>query len=863
MKKYLLFLFLLFICLSQVFATHNRAGEITYKHLYGNTYKITLLTYTYAPSPADRPELEVFWGDGTSDTLPRVQKIDLTPVMRKNVYEGIHTYGGPGTFVISLMDPNRNGGVVNILNSINTPFYIETVLIINPFFIPNNSPILTFPPIDDACLYKPFIHNPGAYDIDGDSLSYTLIPCKRENGLDIIGYTYPTANNIFTLNPITGDLLWDSPIQAGEYNVAILIEEWRYGYKMGSIIRDMQISVVQCNNDPPIIDPILDTCVEAGALLQFNVHATDVNMDKIILTATGGPIVMTNSPAQFPQNTYGYGSVTAPFIWQTECSHVRKQPYHVNFKATDDGNGTPVKLTDIETVNITIIGPAPKNLTANPQGNSIELSWNISECDNAVGYKIYRRNSYYGFFPDYCETGVPAYTGYSQIDKTQNINDTVYTDNNHGIGLVHGVDYCYMVVAFYPDDAESYASLEACTTLIKDIPIITNVSINHTDNSNGSAYIAWSKPTELDTIQIPGPYKYLINRSEGLQGTFYQLIDSLNNLNDTIFSDTLINTKNNIFNYRIDFYNDEPANRFFVGSTQIAQSIFINLTPGDNKLILSWSNNVPWTNDKFVVYRQNPITLQFDSIGWTSDTTYTDINLINGKEYCYKIKSIGNYSASGIINPIINFSQENCETPQDLEKPCAPILHVETNCLTVENTLIWSNPNNFCSDDVVKYDIYYSSVANGDFTIISTNNYPEDTTFVHSNLTSIAGCYTIVAIDSFMNQSNFSNIVCIDIDVCDLYSLPNVFTPNGDGTNDYYTPFPYSFVDHIDLEIFNRWGQIVFTSIDPDINWDGKNKNNGDDVSDGVYFYVCDVYEYRLEGIVKRTITGYVHVYRK
>ena len=74
MKKYLLFLFLLLISLSQVFATHNRAGEITYKHLYGNTYKITLLTYTYSPSPADRPELEVFWGDGTSDTLPRVQK---------------------------------------------------------------------------------------------------------------------------------------------------------------------------------------------------------------------------------------------------------------------------------------------------------------------------------------------------------------------------------------------------------------------------------------------------------------------------------------------------------------------------------------------------------------------------------------------------------------------------------------------------------------------------------------------------------------------------------------------------------------------------------------------------------------------
>ena len=103
---------------------------------------------------------------------------------------------------------------------------------------------------------------------------------------------------------------------------------------------------------------------------------------------------------------------------------------------------------------------------------------------------------------------------------------------------------------------------------------------------------------------------------------------------------------------------------------------------------------------------------------------------------------------------------------------------------------------------------------------------------------------------------------CVDIDSCSLYVLPNVFTPNGDGSNDNFIPFPYHFVDKINLKIFNRWGKIVFTTENPDINWDGKDKNNGMKCSDGVYFYICDVYEIRLTGIIKRTIHGYIHLLR-
>ena len=53
-------------------ATHNRAGEITYRHLGGFQYEATIITYTKADSPADRNALGISWGDGITDTIPRI-----------------------------------------------------------------------------------------------------------------------------------------------------------------------------------------------------------------------------------------------------------------------------------------------------------------------------------------------------------------------------------------------------------------------------------------------------------------------------------------------------------------------------------------------------------------------------------------------------------------------------------------------------------------------------------------------------------------------------------------------------------------------------------------------------------------------
>jgi len=68
--------------------------------------------------------------------------------------------------------------------------------------------------------------------------------------------------------------------------------------------------------------------------------------------------------------------------------------------------------------------------------------------------------------------------------------------------------------------------------------------------------------------------------------------------------------------------------------------------------------------------------------------------------------------------------------------------------------------------------------------------------------------------------------------------MPNVFTPNGDGKNDEFTPLNERFLGPCaQLSIYNRYGQRIFESLGNNLRWDGRSFA-GESAPDGVYFYV-------------------------
>lgn len=839
-------------------ATHNRAGEIIVCQIgNSNLYEITIITHTKLSAPADRPELAINYGDSPIwDTIARTSVQDFPDRdLRRSEYVVQHPYVGAGQFIIQMDDQNRNGGVINVPNSIAQSFSVRSLLVISPLTGGNCSVRFLNSPIQDACQNQRWIHNPAAIDPDGDSLSYEPAICLGLGGQPIGGYEFPGPN--YSIDPQTGTIIWDAPVVSGEYNIAFIVREWRFRNgqwrQVGYVTRDMQITVVPCNNRPPVISQEVDTCVEAGTLLTFNVQASDPDVGQTVsLTALGQPFELSQSPATFLAPTPA-NSVNGVFNWNTVCGHVRLQPYQVIFNAVD--NGQPVALQDYRTINVTVVGPAPQNPTAVPSGSSIQLEWEADVCSNVVGYMIYRRSGLFGFDPDHCETGVPGYTGYSLIAELDSLNNTSYTDNDN---LVIGNQYCYMVVAVFPDGALSYASVEFCAILDRQVPVITKVSVGDTDFSVGVDTVQWSNAYDLDTMARPGPYSFKLYRGSGFT-TANELVWTSASHPFLAHPDTFrvvspINTESQANVYRVELFGNGGTD--LIGSSSVASSVFLSADPNDEQLTITWNLNTPWVNTSYEVHRFDGT--DWPVIGTSTTTSYTDTALVNGQVYCYYVVSSGAYSDTSIASPLLNWSQEVCGIPVDRTPPCAPTVTIENDCELPLNTLTWNNPNESCADDTYRYRVYFTDSIGGAYTLVTTITGAENTSYSHTNGSSVAGCYQVTAVDTLGNESAFIEAVCGDN--CPLYTLPNIFTPNGDQRNDLFGPFPYRGVERIDLQVFNRWGQIVFETQDPDIDWKGTYKDTTEPLPDGVYYYTCTVIVVRLSGYETLQLNGYVHI---
>ena len=908
-QKLLLTLLSFLVAPLALLATHNRAGEIHIEQIGPLEIRATIITWTKTSSVnADRDTLEINWGDGVIEKVVRTngggnppQGFPLANDIKYNTYISRHVYAGPSTFIISMTDQNRIGGIINVNPpaSDNVPFHIQTTYVFqdSQFGGTNTTPYLLQPPIDNACVGKPYKHNPNASDPDGDSLSYELIVPLQAPNVEVPNYSFPNEimpglNNSFQLDPSSGDILWLSPQVPGIYNIAFTIISWRKGKIIDITIRDMQIFVAACNNNPPVVETIDEICVVAGLNVNFAVTGSDIDStDKILLTALGAPLTSEFSPATFTAPTNWLPSpVTGTFDWTTACEHISNQPYSVVFKATD--SLTTPQLSDLHTVSIKVVGPSPEDLQASAALGNIELSWAKPYiCEGAannyfLGFSVWRREGSNPFVIDTCDPGL-AGKGYTKlIAVTRAVKDGRYyfKDTN----VERGFTYCYRVLAQfarvsaggYPYNiVESLASKEVCMQLPRDLPLITNVSVEATDVATGKIRIAWSKPVggELDTIINPGPYRYQLLRAPGFTGGVFTDVPGASfvsntfwQANDTIFEfDENLNTVGGPYRYRVDFY---VNGNMLLGSTRDASSLFLTVVSTDQTNILSWQANVPWTNYDHKIFRKNEVTGLFDLIGNTAATTYEDRGLTNGKQYCYYVQSEGTYSVSGILNPLFNKSQELCGIPIDTVPPCAPVLTVTNLCDDPAanpgppylNNLSWTNPNVTCggTDDAVAYHIWYTPMEGEPLTLLADEFDITNITFSHTLENQLAGCYAISAIDSVGNESVLSNLFCVDN--CPNYELPNAFTPNGDGANDLYTPFlGWRFVQSVDMQIFNRWGNLVFQTTDPNISWSGKNET-GKELSEGTYFYVCKVYESRVSGIVLRpgVLRGYIELVR-
>ena len=908
------------------FATHNRSGYISYCYnSQTGKYDFRIYTYTnYNSTAADRCEQTLYICDRFGNlqdslTCHRVNGtapcpstssgsgtdgILIVPPNSLTGYGGVkaNVYAGslqlnPAIYTLTLIDPNRDAGINNLggASSSNVAFALIDTLYSYAGIIgvgTNCTPTITNPPIQNACAGSPWCYNPGAVDPENDSLDFAITRSFMEDdnnkpqGVVPIGFeTFPSG---LSVNKQTGTLCWNSPQTQGEYNIALLIREYRRNpfdgkrYLVGVTVFDIQILVVACPpNNISFQNPPHDTCIVAGTSLSMIINATGSGISPPLnLSGAGLPFNFSSPNQAIVTSNPSGNSVSGTFNWSTSCSEVQANPYQITIEAYD--NSSP-KNANFTTFNIHVVSPPPTNLHATTIADSILLTWSApagcgSASPNGIEkYLVYRIQGCTPFIPHPCQTGVSLSSGYTLVGITAS-SITTFADNNFGNGFPPGNTYSYIVVAEFGDGSFSVASTNLCVTTKLNVPLMMKVSVDTTLSSLGLMKVWWNKPltnaADFDTTQYPGPYKYILQRKAGSTGTYtsvysvtynyYAQMGQVNSMIDTTTDDS-INTQTTQFYYKVAIYYTNPASNTFtyIGTSSQASSIYLTATPHDKKMILSWSVQAPWMNDKYYILQQRSggPSDNYDIVDSTTSTRDTIHHLTNKHTYCFKILSKGEYANPLIQKYIWNYSEKVCASPVDDEAPCQPSLHVEGNCNSSVNKLTWTNPDHACGiTDVAKYYIYYAVFQDSSLRLLDSLPNANDTMYTTDFSSSIAGCYVVVAVDSVGNRSPLTHEMCTDN--CPEYELPNIFTPNGDSLNDQYIPVKNKFIHDVAFTMYNRWGEIVFETSDPALKWDGKSKQMKQAVSDGTYYYICKVHELHYYGIKERTLKGFVQVLR-
>ena len=577
-----------------------------------------------------------------------------------------------------------------------------------------------------------------------------------------------------------------------------------------------------------------------------------------------------------------YDTASIKIIWETSYADVRLRPYRIVLKISDRPPEGP-RLATFYTLEIKVIAPAPEyeSVSVNPVTKQVALNWEDHPCENVVAFQVWRRVSEFEYQPADCEIGMPQFLRYQLRAELPGMSSG-FTDTDLAIGS----QYCYRIVALVGHErVPSRISIDTCfIPKPAEAPVIVNVSVEHTNISDGQMLVRWTRPFDIDAYQYPPPYQYRVLRMNVSDSVPFKPVTQ-ETITDTVFIDTQLNTVGNIYRYMIELY--VPAlTPGPVDTSSHASSVYAETRSGIAEINIEWHANTPWYNYSqrypyHLIYRSDSFDGPFDLIDSVdvnqSDFRYTDTGKYRGlgltsRQYYYKVLTRGTYGNRNIIEPLENFSQITPGELLDTIPPCAasPVIR-KAECAQFacdgsdySTTLEWDT----ACDDVAAYEIFVKESENEGYRKIAITT---DNVFVHKNISSLNKCYRIVSLDQAGNRSDSSAVVCNSN--CINFKLPNVITPGiNDDLNDYLSTFPESennrgdcarSVQSVRLKIFSRWGDEVYTATiggDSLIFWDGRN-SRGEEVASGVYFYHADViFDTNDVDRRKQRIQGWVHV---
>jgi gliding motility-associated-like protein len=899
MKKIITLLVIFFALISNSNASHVAGCDLTYQCLGGNTYQITLSFYRDCSGvTADASSTVNFTSScgSSSVTLSQISGsgAEITSTcpgqttscsggslygLQEYIYQGQVTLSPCADWTMSYTMCCRNPS-----NTISAPesadIYIPATL--NNVAAPcNSSPTFSNPPSTIICLGQSFCYNHGAVDPDGDSLSYSFVTPYDDgpsgsvpNVSYLAGYSalqpLPSSPAV-TIDPVTGDICM-TPTQNITTVFSVLVQEWRdvngVPTCVGSVLRDMQLTVISCTNQLPTLaginpaatawsaaDSVYKWYMCAGETLDFSIFSHDANNPPENLEITwnsgipGGTWSVTNN------NT---PAAVGQFSWTPGIADVSNAPHC--FTVTVKDNHCPyvglqafsycVYVTGVGVVleppnDTTICSGQPYTITAHPDTSVTSLIWSING------------------------TAVTPQNDTTLVLNTSTLAPGVYTVSvvaNGGIASCSGGNSVNITVG---------PNLNLSITPVN--PSLCNGdSVTLTVNGGGAATYTWSPPAGLDTVGGPSVVAsplvattYTVNgvNGSGCNGTATVTVGIGSNLtlsvtppNPEICTGGFINlTASGAINFSWS-----PPNGL---SSTVGSSV--NASPGATTTYTVNGNNnnsctgsttvtvivggMPEINfSAFPLSGCAPLRVDFtdattpipDTWNWDFGDPQTNLmnhstaqNPIHIFQYpgsygiTLNVSGMGGCSGSLYIPNMINVYQNpiaNFVASPEIASELEPTIMFYDQSILAENWF-W-NFGDYASIN------NQSDLQNPSYTYTDTGKY--NVTLV---VGSQHGCYDTV-----------SKQIYIDPNVS--FYIPNVFTPNMDGKNEVFICKGEGINNNtFNLILFNRWGSQIFQSSDITTGWNGE--YNGKPAETGVYTYMVTFYDikgkfHKLKGVV-------------
>jgi gliding motility-associated-like protein len=336
--------------------------------------------------------------------------------------------------------------------------------------------------------------------------------------------------------------------------------------------------------------------------------------------------------------------------------------------------------------------------------------------------------------------------------------------------------------------------------------------------------------SEIDLIRVEGDQEIQLAYDLEDPNVYYRLEVAENNSTDFTFAsidlnsgssaynwqDPRLDTRNNYYCFRIVAVNrcDESRNL----PSNIVCSISLQATPEDLQNQLDWQSE---GYSSFFINRDGSRLLT------VSQTAYTDTEVVCQEDYFYTV--------TGQSGNAISISNRVNVTAIATAIPPAPI-GMAARLRAQGAQLRWPS--------VPEAEIFliYRSEGGGPAELYDSLQVTPSQQFSYTEprelTVDVRYCYQLAYRDECGNESILGEESCVLLPKQARIYFPTAFTPNGDGLNDIFV-YKASLLAEVSFQIYNRWGEVVFSTEEIGTGWDGNYL--GQAAPEGTYLFKLEV----------------------